>query len=161
MTIETPNSQAVDSKETSNKKRLKTATIVIIAVASALGTVGGRLLFEKLHGTDSVTFNGTLIKVADELNRNLPIMVDRNTRLDSTMALPDGKFVYLYTIIGLDETAINKETFADRMRPKLINNYRTEESMKTFRENNMQLLYKYKTEKGESIADITISPRDF
>ncbi len=106
-----------------------------------------------------------LRSVADELNRNLPAVLDKMTRLDSTTAIGENQFLYSYTVLGVTSDELDDgtltQTFAKRMQPQLLNNYRNSASMKLFRDLGVELIYAYRSESGSELTRISISPDDF
>lgn len=145
------------------KKSPRLLAILITAVAGAVGAVGGRMAVEQFVGKSDkdAKFDQALVQAADELNRNLPMMVDDVTRLDSTIPLPGRKFVYKYTIIGVKPEELDKNAFIKQKRLELITHYKTSPDMKNFRQNQVELSYFYALENGTTFAEIAVSPEDF
>lgn len=145
-------------------KKLNWKHAVIIGIFTALGTVGGKFAFS-YFSTGSIIeashVDKTLIAAAEAMNRNLPITLDRHTRLDTTFALPGNRFTYQYTMVGIDPAEVNVEEFVAAMRPNLIAQYQTNKDMQGFRDMNVILTYSYKTEAGAELIRIEISPADF
>ncbi|MFN5533416.1 MAG: hypothetical protein ACK5F7_22925, partial [Planctomycetaceae bacterium] len=100
-----------------------------------------------------------LAKAADETNRRLPMMLDQFTRLDSTAALPQGKLMYKYTIVNLNPLP-DRNTLIDKMRPNMINAYKTSQDMAGLRKLRVTLVYKYADEKGNELAQFEVGPQD-
>ncbi len=106
-------------------------------------------------------FQKQLVQAAEAINKDCPMRIDSQTRLDNTRAAPGKTFIYNYTLVNyrreeLDSTAIRAE-----MTPALINNIRTSREMATFRQNQVTLIYKYKDREGENFLQIMISPQDY
>lgn len=80
---------------------------------------------------------------ASELNKTLPLMVDRNTRLDSSVAGPGNRFAHIYTLVSLTKADVKLEAFREAMRPQLVTMYRSDPSKKSFRERDVELIYQY------------------
>lgn len=148
-------------KET-NKPNLK--QIIVIGIFVGLGTVGGKFAYNYFTTgsiADQTKIERSLMQVANEMNQNLPLVLDQHTRLDTTIASAGRKFVYQYTMLNIDPSALDREQFIQTMRPRLINQYETKEDMKTFRDMNVELTYSYLSEAGDELVAITISPQDF
>ena len=147
-----------------DQKTLNWKHAVIIGIFTALGSIGGKFAFS-YFSTGSIMeashIDKALITVAEAMNQNLPIMLDRHTRLDTTFALPENRFTYQYTMVGIDPTTVNVEEFVAAMRPKLIAQYQTNQDMEGFRKMNVGLMYAYRTEAGDVLVQIEISPSDF
>lgn len=146
------------------KNKLSLKQIIVIGIFTGLGTVGGKFAFDYFT-TGSIAEHSkiekSLMQVANEMNQNLPLVLDQHTRLDTTIASSGRKFVYQYTILNINPSSLNKEQFIQTMKPRLINQYETKEDMKTFRDMNVELTYSYLSEAGDELVAITISPQDF
>ena len=130
--------------------------IVIIAVSAVVGAIVGSAAVKAISGRgDTVTIESALMKAADEINRNLPMMVDANTRLDATTALPDNKFMYSYTVVGVDELPA-VDVFTQQVRPGLVNLYRTSTDMSQMRNAKTTLIYAYHRKDGTEYAKIEV-----
>lgn len=114
---------------------------------------------------EHVDRNKLLRSLATIQNENFPIMVDDITRADSAVAVGESQFMYLYTILGetpakSDEGAFG-QALAETVRPIILNNYKTSDKMKFFRDWNIELVYVYRSESGAELVRIAISPEDF
>lgn len=136
-----------------NMKKI-TGTIVGI-IAFALSYFVVKQIFFK-----PVTFDKAMMKAASDLNKTCPIMIDKDTRLDNAVALPNNKFQYNYTMVNMDksELDVDIDTLKNYMEPVIINNARTNPSLKTFRENKVTLAYNYRDKNGVFILEIKVTP---
>ncbi|MGB0259181.1 MAG: hypothetical protein ACPGES_11065 [Coraliomargarita sp.] len=148
----------------SEHNKLSLKQIILIGVFTGLGTVGGKFAYNYFTSgsiADQPTMDRVLVETANELNKNLPIVLDRHTRLDSTIAGSGKKFLYQYTMLNVDPAALNVAEFIREMKPKLIAQYQTRDEMKTFRDMGVELTYSYLSEAGVELVNIQISPQDF
>ncbi len=112
------------------------------------------------------TFNGPvgtsdmLTKACDELNKLLPMMVDPYTRWDNTYAVGSKTMVYKYTIVGIPAANLNTAQLKSKLRPKLVETYRTHPAMSQLRDASIALRYTYFDEKGALITSMEIGPDD-
>ena len=104
------------------------------------------------------SFDKEMMKAASELNKSCPIMVDRETRLDNAIALPNNIFQYNYTLVNFEKSMLNADTIKNRMEPGLINNVKSNPDLKTYRNNNSTLAYNYRDKNGEFVLKISITP---
>ncbi len=102
-----------------------------------------------------------LMNAASEINKSLPIMVDSETQLDNTIALPNNIFQYHYTLINNTVDEIDIEEMENGLKQMLANNMRNNPDMKTFRENNVTMNYMYKDRNGNFITKISITPSEY
>lgn len=104
----------------------------------------------------------------DQVNAELPVMVDQFTRFDS-MALGHSKnILYYYTLVGLDLDSIvaNVDTitmddFKEAMTFALSENVINSPEMAFYRENNATLNYVYFNEKGKEQMRVSFGPNDY
>ncbi len=101
-----------------------------------------------------------LKKVAENLNKELPIQYDILTRCDSCQALPGRTFKYYYTFLF----SINERdtlSFKEKTKPTLLYNIQTSSSMDYMRDNHVTFIYSYTDKEGNKWGDIVISPNDY
>jgi len=95
------------------KKSIETAVGVSVALIVAF-------LIKQIFFNPS--FEQEMIKTAGEMNKNLPVMLDSETRLDSVSALPENIFQYNYTLINISSDSLDIAGFQNYLEPMLINN---------------------------------------
>lgn len=130
---------------------------IALLVLLAIGL--GVYLF--LGGGTHRDYDEALLQSAVEMNRTLPMMVDKDTRLDATTAGPGRRFTYSYTLINHAVADLDVSVLQNGLRPSLIANYKSLPQMKEFRDANVELHYQYKDKNGAFVADIMVSPKDF
>ncbi len=145
----------MDSKKTSENKKKILPTIVGI-IAFGLSYFAVQHFFFKKPSFDKV-----MVEVASEINKTCPLMIDQNTRLDNTIAMPDNVFVYNYTLVNLEKKDIDINEMKDFIEPNVINNMKTNPDMKLYRENKTTMTYNYKDKKGEFILKINVTPEQY
>lgn len=117
-----------------------------------------RMHYGKVSAKDAELVNKKLLAISNQTNKNLPVMIDRDTRLDSTSAIEDG-FVYSYTIMNYSSEDINSEELSSNIRPQLFNRICTNSSMKVFRDLKAKIVYKYYDKTGNYITDISVDTK--
>ena len=137
----------------STNKRKKTIGTVVGIVVFGLSYFAVQQLFFK-----PVSFDKAMMQAASELNKTCPIMVDRDTRLDNAVALPDNIFQYNYTLVNLDKSEVNIDTVKKYFEPGLINNVKTNPDLKAYRDNKVTMAYYYKDKNGEFVLKISVTP---
>jgi acetyltransferase-like isoleucine patch superfamily enzyme len=131
---------------------------VAFAIFYAIGQLGGEKIAELFR---KPAFDKALMEVAKEINKSCPIMVDNETRLDNSIALPDKVFQYNYTLISTLKDSIDIEVLKSYLEPNLKNFVKTNPDMQTMRENKTTLKYYYKDMNGSHILTITVRPEDY
>ena len=140
----------------SNKSISFSLTTLAVVISSAIGAVVGILVVQSMFKSSSNrNVDAVLQRTAEVLNKQLPMTIDKYTRLDTTVALPDGKFKYKYTVFSTDDLPRSAE-FEKTIKPKLINIYQTSDDMKQLRVVNATLVYSYFLEDGTSYASFEI-----
>ena len=108
-----------------------------------------------------LSFDQTLVRISSELNKSLPAMMDRETRLDSTLAGPGKRLTYFYTLVNYSRGDLDTSQVQQVLRPRLLANYKSNEQMKDLRDGNVELHYQYKGKGGEFLFELVVAPRDF
>ena len=137
-----------------DKNRCSRAAFGIIA-----GIVVSFLIKQLFFATPSN--DKILIQVANKLNEQCPVMIDRETRLDNVIALPDNTFAYNYTLVNMVKDSIDLKVFEDYMHPMILNNVRTHPDLKFFRDNKVTMVYNYRDKNGVFITKISIPPKEY
>ena len=108
------------------------------------------------------------MKTASEINASCPIMVDQDTRLDNTIALPGNTFQYNYTLMHfapINNSDIDLELELEKFRKvfenQILINVKTNPDLKFFRDNEVTMNYYYKDKKGNFITKIIITPDQY
>ena len=96
---------------------------------------------------------------ANELNQGLPMMVDSETRLDSSIAFKN-TFLYKYTMINYAIDDISTEKFTNAMRPIITNTVCTTEDMKVFVQNHTEVKYLYHDKNGNFLSQIIVKTEE-
>jgi hypothetical protein len=134
-------------------KRNKTVQAVVGAVVA----IGAYFLIQTLF-FEKPTFDKVMMQAASELNKTCPITVDKETRLDNAIALPDNTFQYNYTLVNMLKDSIDVEGIQKQLEPSVVNIVKTNPGMKNFRENNVRVQYAYKDKNGVFLFQIDVTP---
>lgn len=102
-----------------------------------------------------------LVQVANELNKNAPMMVDQETRLDTTMAGPGKKLTYHYTLVNLTTEDIDIGELRAFMTTQIVNHVATHSDMQTLRDHRVTFAYSYKDKNGVHLTTIQVTPKDY
>ena len=138
------------------KTKKSQALGVIAAVAGAI--VGFTAFQHFSHRPPSI--DQALVATTSQLNKNLPMMVDKETRLDNTMPGPDKTIIYRYTLINRSAAEVPKDRLITAIRPQAVANYKTSESMKDFRNHGVTMQYQYSDKSGIFITEFSVGPKD-
>jgi archaellum component FlaG (FlaF/FlaG flagellin family) len=139
------------------------STILKLVVALVSCGVVGYILVTSVYGLRHAqgTLDARLARVADNMNHQLPIMADPETRLDKVTAGPGSQLTYAFTLPNQSKTNLDLPAFEKSLRQNIINNYKTNSSMDEMRAAKVKLVCQYKDKTGDLIAEIAVTPKDF
>lgn len=134
------------------------AVIVAAAFSGAIGRLVGKASTDSYFASKSAaTIDAALLKAASDLNAKLPIMVDSETRLDSTLGL-NKSFRYNYTLVNHSSATLSAQRLNDALGQKLVNHVCTSSEMASFVKSGITVSYAYFGNDGKQIAILKISP---
>ncbi len=125
-----------------------------------LGLIFGATVTIVLLNYSSFTqpsFDKMMVKISNDMNKNCPYMVDKETRLDNTAAVGN-TIAYNYTLINMGINDIDLASIKNYMEQTLVNNTKTNPDMKVFRENNATIDYNYKDKDGVFLFKVQVTP---
>ncbi len=137
------------------KSRLPLVTVLIVVVVSAFSYSFARQFFNRAPDVDRA-----LVELSSELNKRMPIVVDKETRLDSTAPSPSKTLSYQYTLVNFDGVKVEEKELAE-IRTRAQANYQTNPAMKSLREMGVTLRYRYKNKSGAFVGEFSLTPKDF
>jgi polyphosphate kinase len=141
---------------------MKKRNLFLQILAGLVGGILGYALISSMReaGRNKSRLDFTLNRIATDMNKNLPLMVDEQTSLDKVTAV-SGKLVYFFSLPDLAKTNFDSAEFENKLQPKLTENYKTNSTMDALREQKVILEYEYKDKNGEVVFKTTISPKNF
>ena len=89
------------------------------------------------------------------------MMVDEVTRLDSTEIGSDKTFIYYYTLTNKEKTDKDLEEMKKFLTYQIIHNVRTNEQLKTMRDNGVNVRYNYQDKNLEHLFEINVTKEDY
>ena len=137
----------------SKKKRLSfiIAAFLALAVWWAL---------PRSHQNDNPRSLESLSRVAAELNRSVPVMIDKETELLTT-AGAEAMLIYNYRLVRYSLSQLDPNQFATRIKPGLTRNAcNRAETREEFLNKGITLRYAYFDKDKQHIATIDVSPSD-
>ena len=140
----------------SAEKRKKQIGIIVGIVIAAIAYFAAMKLFLKPESFDQI-----LVKTAIEVNKTCPMMVDKETRLNNSVALPGKILQYNYTMVNYELADIDTTKAKPLIEANIISAVKTSPKMKIMRDNAVTLVYHYADKKGVFITDITITPEKY
>tara|TARA_R110002096_G_scaffold138084_1_gene291604 strand:+ start:73 stop:474 length:402 start_codon:yes stop_codon:yes gene_type:complete len=102
--------------------------------------------------------------IANDTNRELPAMVDSETRFESVSPKSGKIYQYNYTLINVVKSNFNAESFSKNQKLTILNGIkkmRNNSGFKFFIENNVTFAYNYNDKNGENLLKFFITPSDY
>jgi len=151
---------AKSQKKKTNKKGLKyyIGLIISIVIFSVAGKFGGEAIYGLFNNNN---FDKVMMAAASEINASCPFMVDSETRLDNSIALPKNVFQYNYTLVNLLKETLDTESLIDQIEPSIINHVKTNPDMKFLRDNNATINYYYEDKEGVYLFTVSVTPDQY
>ena len=103
-------------------------------------------------------FDQALVKIANEINKTCPIMVNKDIRLDNTVFLTGNSFQCNYTLIHLDKDSVDTIMLRKKIEIQLLNLVKNNPNFQLQRRLNSTLIFGYNDRNGKFIFKIEITP---
>lgn len=142
-------------------------TVVSVPPAFAKGGVGeifGALIggaVGKAVGKSAVggmSVEQALVKVCDQINQQLPMAVDKDTRWDNTTPGPGRRFTHNYTFVNAAARDVDVNYFLQAQTQQLRSGVCSSKDMEVFLKNAVTIAYSYRTRDGVHIGKIEVTP---
>ncbi|MDR2652119.1 MAG: zinc-ribbon domain-containing protein [Prevotellaceae bacterium] len=114
-------------------------------------------LIVKLLFFNTPAINKELLRMSNEMNKMCPVMIDRDTRLDNTITMPNNVFQYNYTLINMNKDDIDTLALKNIAEPNIVNSLKNSPDMQYQRDHDVTLNYSYKDKNGFYLFMISIS----
>ena len=125
-----------------------------------IGYVAWRAVPEYFKGWEDPRSDAHLSKVAAELNRSVPVMIDKETELLPSEGV-QGMFIYNYRLVSYSAAQIDAKKFATGAKQRLIQGAcNTPETRDDFLKKGVILRYSYYDKDKQPIATVDITPAD-
>jgi hypothetical protein len=172
------------SSSNSSQKTIVTLSIiagVIIMIIAMLGLVGtfmptkpdishkenpSPLYTEPVYEENQANTNDTgvdlfLNEQASLVNASCPMMIDKITRLDNAIALPNNEFQYNYTLLNTYLASTDINYMREVMYPTILNGIKTNPALALFRDRGTTISYSYNDAEGVFMFKMSFSKQDY
>ena len=112
------------------------------------------------HGGRDVSCERRLAAICKTMNAGLPGPASGNVLLDSVVAGSGRRMTYTYTFLNLSSAEIDPANLTAKMKPQLLDGYKTDPRMAEFRKMAVEVHFQYRGKDGNIAATIAISPKD-
>jgi hypothetical protein len=143
----------IEQKPVKNNTNKKTLGTLIGIIAFAVAYIAVQQFFFK-----NVSIDKEMMKLASEINKSCPVMIDAETRLDNTIGMTNRVFQYNYTLVNIEKATTDTMAMKNYLEPMIINLVRSNPQMKYQRDNKWTLNYNYKDKAGIYLFMLSITP---
>jgi len=100
-----------------------------------------------------------LIRSASEFSKDLPVMIDSETRWDNVNGL-GGRYTFRYTLVNYEAEEINASAVEEYVRKRIVNTLCTHDDMAFLLENDVPVDYEYSGKYGKHVLTVTAHSSD-
>jgi hypothetical protein len=133
-----------------------TQPVQAASMADFLGNLMGR---SGAQGRE-ITVDDTLLKMSSHMNKKMPMVIDKETRLDRVSAEPGRHFIYHYTLTSMRSADINTGEFPKAIKPQLRARLCESGEMQNFLKNGVTVSYIYRSSDGHPIGGVKFAPNE-
>jgi hypothetical protein len=136
------------------KKRLSIIIVALVVASAVWWTLPGSYQKDNPRSLESLS------RVAAELNRSVPVLIDKETELLSTTGA-EAMLIYNYRLVRYSLSQLDPNQFATRIKPGLTRNAcNRAETREEFLNQGITLRYAYFDKDKQHIATIDVLPAD-
>jgi hypothetical protein len=142
------------------KKSFGTRTLLGFSAGGVFLVVAAWLLPDYLARQQDPRSQEHLVRIAAEINRSLPTMIDKETEL-LPMAGAAGMLIYSYRLVNFSTAQINYEKFAVAAKQQVVQGAcGRPETRDDFLKKGVTLRYSYFDKDQKHIATVDVTPAD-
>lgn len=128
-------------------------------IGEVIGGVMGKIIGKEVTSSQSID-NNELVKIADKINKQLPMMVDKETRADKVEVGSGLRLNYFYTYPNYSSREIDPNWIQANLKPDVKKNICTKEKTKVLLQLGVTSGYVYRGNNGVEITRFEISKND-
>ena len=134
------------------------AVVGVLVFSNGIGQLAGRFFGDSFGtGVREGKLDAQLREAANLLNQRLPMTVDAETRLDSSVAA-NRQFIYKYTLVNVTADMLTPSELKAAMEETVINRVCTEQGMQVLVKQGVTVSYAYADKNGKEIAVLSVAP---
>ena len=143
---------------------MKQSTTIKISLGLSAGLFIGAVICwefpELLRRSEDPRSQARLSRIAAELNRSVPVMIDHETELMPVQST-EGVLIYNYRLVNYSVAQIDRARFATGIKQRLRQNAcNTAETRDDFLNRGVTLRYTYYDKDKQHIATVDVAPAD-
>jgi protein TonB len=137
-----------------------TGLFLVIVFSGGIGKFVGKTAMDNYYsGKKEGLIDEVLLRTASELNSRLPMMVDSDTRLDSTTGT-NNTFRYNYTLVNYASSTISASELTSAIGQTLVNKVCTSKDTESFLRSGVTVSFAYFGNDGKQIALLSVAPSE-
>ncbi len=137
----------------------KALSIAFVAIITLIAVYFGRELAKSFFSSET-NITETLKAAAEAINKQTPMMIDDDTRLDAAQDGPGLRFTYLYTLVNYSLSEINVEEFRNNLAPNIRKAVCENPELAVFYRNDVTVVYVYRDKNSMDVMEIEVPPTD-
>jgi len=134
--------------------------MLIFGLAGAALAFAGSMISHLFAPLAKPGMDPDLIKMVSDMNRVLPIMVDKETRLDNAAVDSNETLIYRFTLVNFNASDFPKNLIEEQLRPRFVEAYKTDPHDKVFRDKGVTLHAVFSDKNGAYITEMIVIPHD-
>ncbi|UNP89072.1 DUF2569 domain-containing protein [Aeromonas encheleia] len=135
-------------------------TVLSVFVLACILLVGCSLHFKQIkYIPETLSIEEKLVRLANEMNKNLPKMLNSETTLD-TVYTYSGNLQYRYSLVNYSASDIDINVLHKNMRPSLVEAACSNSTTASFMQEGIDVSYTYFDKSGEYITSIKVKHSD-
>lgn len=107
------------------------------------------------------SYDRVLLNKVHEINRSCPVMIDRDTRLDSACVPRHLTLQYDYTMVNALKDSIDIINFHTNLEQSILSSIKQNSELQPYLENKVTIVCHYKDRKGTFITKVSITPEQY
>jgi hypothetical protein len=137
-------------------KKIWNGLAIFLFGVTAVGTITSC----SYGGINDAIFEKQMLEASSQQNKSLPMMVDKDTRWDTTIPGPGKNWTYIYTLTNPELKNISNEKINEVLGSKIRSGVCTMKDMEIFVKNGVTVKYKYRDNDGKFIGEVVVVPED-
>ena len=105
--------------------------------------------------------NSTLRLMADQLNRQCPMTIDAETRLDRVEVMPGNGLAYNYTFINKSASSVDTASMQQALKPGILSNLKSNAAFQYFRDNKITMIFNYADKDGVFLFSMAFTSDEY
>jgi hypothetical protein len=135
-------------------------TVLVVIAAVVGGVMGKDVARHYLDNSDDIKSEQYLTRLSNEMNRKMPMLVDKETELFSTLGLQE-VFVYNYRFVNVNVNQVNTDKLMSTLREQVQGAAcLTPQTRDAFLKKGVTLRYTYYDSKKTYIGSLDVRPTD-